>query len=51
MRKTAAEEMERRSSWDESLARVASFMDAPVFAPPTPVIGSQFYALASRKAG
>jgi glycosyltransferase involved in cell wall biosynthesis len=48
MRKTAAEEMERRSSWDESLARVASFMDAPVFAPSAVSIGSQFHALANR---
>ncbi|WP_370487184.1 glycosyltransferase family 4 protein [Stenotrophomonas maltophilia] len=48
MRRTAAEEMKARSGWDESLARVASFMNAPVFAPPAASIGSQFHALANR---
>lgn len=51
MRQTAAEEMKQRSGWEESLSRVASFMDAPVFAPPTASIGTRFHALANRKAG
>lgn len=49
MRQTAAEEMKTRSGWDDSLARVAEFMEAPIFAPPAALIGAQFHALANRK--
>lgn len=51
VRQAAAEEMKQRSGWEDSLSRVAAFMDAPVFASPTASIGTRFHALANRKVG
>lgn len=48
MRATASDEMQHMSSWDDSLARVAEFMEAPVFAPGSTLLGKRFKALAER---
>ncbi|HDS1655272.1 glycosyltransferase family 4 protein [Stenotrophomonas maltophilia] len=45
MRQTAAAEMESMSAWDESLRRVAEFMESPVFAAPRLPIAERFSAL------
>lgn len=48
MREIASDEMQHMSNWDESLSRVAEFMEAPIFASESILPGKCFRALAVR---
>lgn len=49
VRETAAHQIKFHSDWDDSLARVAAFMEAPIFVSSSLSVASRFHALAKFK--